>query len=161
MNDLLSQMRDIHTPAAPGFWPPSLLIVMLTLAGIALCAAAVWGLHHHYAERWRRIALGELESIRTRFARPEDFALAAKACNLLLKRSCALIYGTGAAARSGEDWLRVLDRIHGSDIPSRELSHLLETPYAHVRAVEAQNPEPMFQYCDELIRSMRRGQQYD
>lgn len=124
------ELRDIHPPAPPDFWPPApgwwlvaaLLLAMLLVIGRAGWRA--WG-------RWRRqrVILAELARLRAKHAASPALAAAVSA---LLKRVALTRYPrTEVAALTGEAWLRFLDRTGGDGRftagPGRVLA---EAPYA-------------------------------
>ncbi len=117
--DGLQQLRDIHLPDAPGWWPPApgwWLLAALLLAGLAWLG---WRLIRHRRRgrplRWAREAC---EDIHRRWA---DGTIGVRTyvdeTNELIKR--ALIHGLGEdAARpaSGDDWLALLDAHAGETL---------------------------------------------
>ena len=116
--DLLQQLRDIHLPAAPGWWPPAPGWWLLALLGITLLILAIRALqrrmHRQRPLRHARRLYGEL------YAGYRSGAVSAMEylhlSNELLKRT--MIHGLGeAAARKAndEEWLALLDARAGSD----------------------------------------------
>lgn len=114
MNEALKQLRDLHLPAEPGWWPPA-------PGWWLLAAAALWlvswlGLRLY--RRWRRqrpfrTAMTMLDGL-LRDAQQQQLAAPdfAHAVNALLKR--ALIYGarrSDAAPLTGTAWLVYLDQL--------------------------------------------------
>ena len=120
--DPLRQLRGIHLPAEPGWWPPAPGWWLLTALALAALIWAFWAT----AARWRRFG-----PARTARALCRDAYLAAQAGSLspaqylhrineLLKRF--VIHGIPDAAAkplSGDPWLRYLDRRHGQAAFSR------------------------------------------
>lgn len=110
---LLSQLRDIHTPAPVSWWPPA-----PGWWGVALLAllAAAWGLHRMLpwlrSLGYRRAALRELETLRRAFeGRPEQLGPWLRRINVVLRRAAQCAWPEHhAAARSGRAWLELLDR---------------------------------------------------
>jgi len=101
-------LRDIHLPAEPSWWPPA--VGWWVLAALALVAA--W-----YAGRWllkrarrrRRIGLLLAELRRVEQAHPLDqSSQRLTAYSDLLRRACRQ-YAPAALALSGEPWLEFLD----------------------------------------------------
>jgi hypothetical protein len=114
--DLLQQLRDIHVPAEPTWWPPApgWWIIAALLLG-----AAVWGalqLLRAYRNaaptRRARVLLRELyDAYDAGRVSPDEYA---HGCNALLKR--LFVHGLGVdAARPVSDaqWLAMLDRCAG------------------------------------------------
>ena len=120
--DLLQQLRDIHLPTAPGWWPPA---IGWWLLAALLAAALVW-LGIRLVRRWRRfrparaaerLYRGIDEQLRAGAISPAEYAHRA---NELLKRFA--LYGArnqAMATESGDRWLRYLDERYGQMAFSR------------------------------------------
>lgn len=120
--DLLEQLRDIHAPAAPGWWPPAPGWWFLALLAIVLL---VWGGRRLW-RRWRRfqparaakkLHLGLARQLQAQSLSPEAWL---HATNQLLKRLA--VHGLGHSEiipAWGADWLRYLDRRYGQPAFSR------------------------------------------
>jgi hypothetical protein len=114
--DQLQQLRDIHLPETPGWWPPApgwWLVAAALLVGVAwLVWRVVQRRRRGRPLRWARSAY---ENIHRRYAGGEIGARAyLDETNELIKR--ALIHGLGddaARPASGEDWLALLDAYAG------------------------------------------------
>lgn len=141
--DLLNALRDIHEPAAPGFWPPApgwWLLALLLLAGLA------WlGLRAYARQRRRapiRQAVDELAEWQRQAARRQDAGAHADALAALLKRAALSRYPREAVAGlSGDAWLGFLDRTGNTTEFSRGTGRVLgDERYA--RTPELQ-PEPL------------------
>jgi Domain of unknown function (DUF4381) len=119
MNDALQQLRDLHLPAQPGFWPPApgwwlLLALLVTL----LVWLARRGWRYYQRQRPYRSALSALGRL---LHAAEQGTVAqrevADTVNAVLKR--ALIHGAArhdAAALTDTAWLRYLDRLIADDV---------------------------------------------
>ncbi len=116
-DDPLSQLRDIHMPVEPGWWPPApgwwvLAALLLLAAGILL-----WRLvQRHRRNAPRRQALAELAAAKRAY---EDGTLDSREyinrCNALLKRLWVHALGRSElAALNGDAWLAHLDDVAGS-----------------------------------------------
>lgn len=106
--DPLAQLRDIHLPEAVSAWPPApgwwLLAIVLTLL---LLAALRWLRQHYQQKRYRKLALLQLQEIRSLQQQPEHYV---QQLNQLLKRTAlAGKPATEVAALSGDNWLAFLD----------------------------------------------------
>lgn len=128
--DLLQQLRDIHIPADPLWWPPApgwWLLAVATLLGCALAARLVQRYYRRRRpiKRTRRL----YQALHGRLGAGEITAESyVHQSNELLKR--LLIHGLGIrAARpvSNLDWLQMLDEYHGgtafSDGPGQILGN--------------------------------------
>jgi hypothetical protein len=139
--DLLQQLRDIHVPPPPGWWPPApgwwiLGIVLLGILG--LLGRFGWRAWH------RRLPIRRARALHARLvARCEAGELEATAyahaANELLKRLYVHGLGIAAARRAADrDWLVLLDRALGepafSDGPGRILGADRFTPHPAVDA---------------------------
>jgi hypothetical protein len=115
--DLLQQLRDIHMPAEPLWWPGApgwWLLALLVIVGCIFAVRQVWG----YARRRRPIrrARSLYQALHVRLQNGEiPPATYVHESNELLKR--LLIHGLGVhAARPASDraWLYLLDERFGS-----------------------------------------------
>ncbi|MCF7979692.1 MAG: DUF4381 domain-containing protein [Chromatiaceae bacterium] len=106
-------LRDIHLPAEPGFWPPApgWWLLFTLLLGVALWLGRLgWGQYRRLRRRQRILA----EFDRLQRAGLQGPALIA-ALSALLKRVALSRYPrTEVAALTGADWLAFLDRSGGN-----------------------------------------------
>ncbi|MEA1049270.1 DUF4381 domain-containing protein [Lamprobacter modestohalophilus] len=106
-------LRDIHLPAEPGFWPPApgwWLLFTLLLGGALWLGRLGWGQYRRLRRRQRILA--ELDRLQR--AGLQGPALIA-ALSALLKRVALSRYPrTEVAALTGTDWLAFLDRSGGN-----------------------------------------------
>jgi len=99
-------LRDIHLPAAIGWWPPALGWWLL-IGLLVLLTAALWGYRRWRQRRqMRRLALARLEEIRTREGRDLVVALS----RLLRLAALEHFSAEAIAGLQGEAWLEFLDR---------------------------------------------------
>lgn len=112
----MEQLRDIHLPAAVNWWPPApgwwlLLIVVLTI----LITALLWLRNYRRKNRYRRLALQHLHTLRDHWRQQErqqqrDDGALTQAINRLLKQTALAVYPRQrVAALTGADWLLFLD----------------------------------------------------
>ena len=127
----LLELRDIHAPAAPSFWPPAPGWWLVAVLAVLLLIALAWALSRLY-RRWRRrrIALQALLQVR-RSVGDDRRALAAE-LSILLRRVALTRYPRSeVAGLSGVHWLQFLDETGGGGRfvsgPGRALA---EAPYA-------------------------------
>ncbi|MEM7078192.1 MAG: DUF4381 domain-containing protein [Pseudomonadota bacterium] len=117
-NDPLQQLRDIHLPTDPSWWPPApgwwLLLMALAYVVYRLVRYARYR-HQARAPLSRSHVL--LDDLYARHASGELSALAfAHETNEVLKRLLVRGYRAGFAARlSGTRWLTLLDQISVSE----------------------------------------------
>ncbi len=125
------QLRDIHLPAEPGFWPPApgwwilAALLLVLLVWVAWVATRRYRLHR---QRQRILAmLGELEQETGDKATPEKIAQ----ISILLRRLALMRYSRQRVAPlTGKDWLNFLDESGGQGRFSQGPGQVLATgPY--------------------------------
>ncbi len=108
---LAQQLRDIHLPEPPGWWPPAPGWWLLSglLLGAALCLA--WHLRRRWLRQaFRRQGRALVECEYREWLSHGDGQRYAQRVNSVLKRTAMLCYpGAGVAGLSGARWLRFLD----------------------------------------------------
>ncbi len=152
MNDvktLLQQLRDIHEPASISWWPlaSGWYIVIVLLVVVALYA--VW--HILRKRRIRRIALRELDNLKTIFQKNGDKQYTASHLSILLRKVFLSQHTRYAVAGlEGEAWLTFLDHATDStDFTQGEGRVLVSAPYAlHV----GDNLEALFTLVEKTIK---------
>jgi len=113
--DPLSDLADIHLPAAVSAWPPAPLWWFLAALVLAALAAMVAWLYRRWLLRRRmQVALDEITTAQ-QFCQREQNADASLAllhtCNSVLKRVALVHYPeTEVAALHGRPWLSFLDQ---------------------------------------------------
>lgn len=114
-SDAGPELRDIHLPSAPSWWPPApgwWLLAVLLLACLAFVGHRLW---RRLAERrWRRRVLAELDRIAAAHRAGSDPAALVADVSQLLRRASRLLDPNAVAARD-EEWLAFLDRRLGAD----------------------------------------------
>jgi len=128
--DLLAQLKDVHLPLAPGWWPPAPGWWLLALLLLVLLVLLVRRVQRAYRRRRPFVQARRLYAqLHTAYQQgqlsPEQYL---HQSNELLKR--LLIFGAGDnAARSAndEDWLELLDQFSDSKAftrgPGRQLGN--------------------------------------
>lgn len=105
------ELRDIHLPPAPSWWPLAPGWWVLMVLGLLALIAAVWFLlHRHRQHKQRRLLLDELEKLAARHASVGDDAALAAALHQLLRR-VARRHDEAAAKQRGDSWRRTLARV--------------------------------------------------
>jgi hypothetical protein len=138
MNDTGPELRDIHLPADPSWWPPApgwWLLALLCLG--LLVMAAVWIRRRLARRRWRQRVTSELDRIATEYsAEPDALRLSAEVSQLL--RRASRLLDPAAPALRGAAWLEFLDSILGSDDFTNGVGRvLLEGTYQRAANVDA------------------------
>jgi len=157
MNDVPLQnipLRDIHLPEAIGWWPLAIGWWLLPVV-IFLCVFAVYQFlkHKKQAERraYRKMALKELQSIKSAFKDNENSVELIRAISALLRR-IALSYlpREKIASLTGEQWIQQLNQLSSQHVFSHEIGNLLEkAPY--MAQIQFESNE-LIQLCDEWIK---------
>jgi Domain of unknown function (DUF4381) len=111
----LLQLRDIHLPGAPAFWPPAPGWWLVAAASIALLAwvSAVALRRYHIRRRRQRVlaALARLEAGLASERTPESLA---RVSELLRRLALTRFPRQQVAALTGTAWLRFLDASGGN-----------------------------------------------
>jgi hypothetical protein len=113
--DPLSDLADIHLPAAVSAWPPAPLWWLLAALVLAALAAAVAWLYRRWLLRKRmQVALDEITAAQTLWQRAQDAESSLAllhTCNSVLKRVALVHYPESeVAALHGRTWLSFLDQ---------------------------------------------------
>lgn len=130
MSQNLPQLRDIHLPAEPSWWPPAPLWWLLAAAGVVVLVFG-WRRLRRYGRdrRWRRLWLHELDVIGADHARHGDHARTAAAVSQLLRRA-SLVVDARAAALPSARWVEFLRSRKGGDVFAGAVGQaLLLTPW--------------------------------
>lgn len=135
--DPLAALRDIHAPAAPGFWPPAPgWIAVCILAAAAVLAATIVALRRWRAGQPRREALASLRILRARHQAGASAAEVAAELSTLVRRvALARHPREEVAGLTGERWIAWLE----SGLPGLGASArtaLLDAPYARERSFD-------------------------
>ena len=124
------ELRDIHLPADPSWWPPApgwwlLLGIVLGLVAVAVVLLR----RRQRRRRWQARILAELDAIAAhQKSEPDAVRLAAEVSQLL--RRASRLLDAAAPAVHGEAWLRFLDMpLDGTDFSAGVGRVLLEGPY--------------------------------
>ncbi len=108
------ELRPLHLPEPPGFWPPAL--GWWLLAGVALLLVVVIWLLVKYQRRlrYRRAALQELKVLEQSDC--SDSVLLASVSTLLRRAALLAFPASDCAGLQGDEWLKFLDsKLKGED----------------------------------------------
>lgn len=114
------QLRDVHLPAAPGWWPlaPGWWLLIGAVVAVVLVGSAIYFFRRRRLQGWMRLFDQQLQ------AAPAGPARLAAASELL--RRAARRLDRQAAQLQGEAWLGFLDGPKGDDFSSGEGRLLLD-----------------------------------
>ncbi len=121
--DPLADLRDIHLPADPGWWPPApgwWLLAAIALAALVFAAWRIRRIHRHRAPA--RAARRALARILAEYERDADAARATRRISTLLRRYLLARYDRAVVAGlSGARWVDFLGRLAGADRPGLDV----------------------------------------
>ncbi len=151
MSPALAELRDIHLPAEPGWWPPAPgWWLLLAVGALLLAFLAAWCWRRLAQRRYRRQAVRELAALTG--AVPADRQPAR--INALLKRVALVAYpGTPVAGMHGEDWVRFLAG-HAA-LPAADAAALAALGDDLYRPATAAPPSALAQAAERWIRRHR------
>ena len=130
MNPPGPELRDIHLPADPSWWPPApgWWILATLIIGLALWFG-FWLRRRSRRRRWQRQIMSELDRIADDAVLRSDTPRLIAELSQLLRRAGRLIRADAASLR-GKAWLEFLDSMLGTEEFSRGPGRaLLEGPF--------------------------------
>lgn len=109
------QLRDIHLPGAPAFWPPAPGWWLVAAVSVALLAwAGAVALRRYRIHRRRRHILAALASLEREFSNERSPEGLARISELLRRLALIRFPREQVAALTGQAWLRFLDESGGN-----------------------------------------------
>ena len=137
MNPTGPELRDIHVPADPSWWPPAPGWWLLAAIVIAVLAWVILRLRQRMQRRqWRQRVIAELDRITTDASLRADPPRLLGELSQLLRRSARLI-DVAAPSLRGTNWLAFLDQQLGGDEFSRGPGRvLLDGPYQRHTSID-------------------------
>ena len=130
-NNLLSQLRDIHAAASPGWWPPAPgWWVLAALCLFVLALLLRYGYRRWLVLRRRRRLLAALAGIARDFdpaAQPHEYLAG---LNRLFRVVALRAFpGTACVRLQGVEWVRFIQSLMPQGVPTDGLSALATGPY--------------------------------
>jgi hypothetical protein len=152
-------LRDIHLPAAVGWWPPA--PGWWILAGLG--AAGLIALWLRYRSLYReRAALRSLKAIDAALADGEAPTVCVQRISMILRRFAMSVGGAApVAGLTGDRWLRFLDsRWERDEFAEGAGRMLIFGPYAPADRVIADEVVTLNGLCMDWIKAQRREQRH-
>ena len=155
-SDPLQQLKTLHLPPEPSWWPPAIGWWLLILSMIILITWIVFKVVRHY-QTTRPIRHGKLlidklyKEYQEGHISEERFA---HASNQIIKR--VLVPGLGRqeyARLSGDEWLKALDQISGTNRFTQGEGAILGNE--RFRPEPTLAPEDLYNDLQNLIRRIR------
>jgi len=131
MNPQLPELKDIHFPAAPDFWPPALGWWLLLAATLILAYVLFAKTRKYLRIKKNKIAFfNEFAVIEKQLKQSPNKSLIAE-MNVLLRRAALVAYPNNqVASLTGSDWLHFLDESGKTTDFSRGAGRILiDAPY--------------------------------
>lgn len=123
------ELRDIHVPADPSWWPPAPGWWLLSVLVVVVLFAAVLAWRHlRRRARARRLVWQELEACRLRHDSDADDMRLATGLHQLLRR-VARVHDPAAIHQQGEAWRATLQRVPVAPGVLRQLAALEQAMY--------------------------------
>lgn len=152
MNPTLLDLKDIHEPAAIGWWPPAIGWWILAVAIPVLIVLSVW----LYKRLTRKTALKTARKILVQIKQDGNADNLQKLCELsVLVRRVAISVSprTAAAGLIGRDWLEFLDRsVKGAPFSEGIGRLLTDAPYRNTPPTE-QEISQLIDLCENWLKA--------
>jgi len=148
-------LRDIHLPAAIGWWPPApgwwLVLAALVVAG----GIAAWRYRARFMER---AAINALVRVRRALENGDAPVTCVQRISMVVRRfAMSLGGGFPVAGLTGDQWLRFLDsgwdRKAFAEGPGRLIIY---GPYAPPDRIDRDDVQTLNELCIEWVRNQRR-----
>jgi hypothetical protein len=152
-------LRDIHLPAAVGWWPPA--PGWWVLGALVLAAAIAYGAYYYLA-RHRRVALRALQRVRSALEQGAEPVACLQSVSTVLRRFAMTTVAPDRAGVPtpdvpgliGEAWLKYLDsRWNRAGFASASGRRLLAAPYARPNSIERTAALELTALCVDWLSS--------
>jgi len=153
------ELRDIHLPDSSLWWPPApgwwLSLLLIVLLAILLPRLLSWYRH----KPLRRLSLEELTRIRQAYKQGQSKKAVLDEVAGLLRRVTISYYGRNvAAAATGTDWLRQLQRLSPqTGFSEQQLELLVRERYRPHCEFDI---EPLLQGCESWLHALPRSRNH-
>ncbi len=147
-------LRDIHLPAAIGWWPPAPGWWALMACALIAAAVALW----RYRSRFReRAALIALRGVQASLDRGDSVTACVQRISTVLRRF-AMSVGAGmpVAGLTGDAWLRYLDsRWENDDFAGGAGRLIVYGPYAPPDRIDREDVRALNALCIAWVTAQR------
>jgi hypothetical protein len=156
----LEQLRDLHTPPPPGFWPPApgwwlIAVLLVLMAGLGIFALV----RHRRRNRYRRAALAELAEIRAHLDTDPPGDTVARLLALVRRTALTARADTPLRSLPARELLTAIDAIDGGRLAKRTtLEDLVQSQYRSTANIAAGDAGELAKAVDHWIRRHRREQ---
>ena len=153
MNQL--ELRDIHLPEGPLWWPPApgWWLLLATLVILIIIAPRLYRLARHRSMKKR--AIRAFSQIKMRFQDDRDQRQLLADLSSLLRRSMMAYQGRRqTAALTGDAWVRQLTELVGESCFSEEQQRLLSCGQ-YAREIQIDH-DAMLESCQRWIKALPR-----
>lgn len=149
-------LRDIHLPAAVGWWPPA--VGWWLLFGLVLVCAVWLGWRYHLQFR-QRAALRGLRAVARTLAAGGAPVDCMQRISIILRRfAMSVASDARVAGLTGEAWLGFLDsRWSREEFTNGSGRVLVFGPYARPDRVSATDVSALNQLCMDWVQAQRSG----
>lgn len=148
--ELLAQLRDVHLPEDPGWWPPAIgwWLLALLLTVVLVAALFLWRRWRH--NTWRRAALKEHHRLLSADASVDTV----RALSVLMRRVALRVEPRqSVASATDQQWLQTLDGIGHTRGYTEGVGRLLTVwPYRNITTVPADELAALFRLTRSTIQ---------
>lgn len=148
---ILAQLRDVHIPEAPGWWPPAVgwWLIFFAVVIPASIFAHRWLKHRRQNQCPAWHALNALDDLWDEYESERDASRTVQQISALMRRTAmSLDKRAEVAALTGDAWLEWLDRHAPGKLFTDSGRPLAEAPYRRASPAEV---ESLFEACETWL----------
>ena len=154
--NLIAQLRDIHTPEVSGLPAPGWWIVAIAVLLVAV--AVYFQVRRHQRKGWQREARAELHRLRSQMGAATVSESLSGVSRLVRRVALAARPRANVASLQGDAWLAALDDICGKSLFSNGFGQLLEqAPYQPAPQLSDNDLEALMDVVAQLIDAAEVG----
>lgn len=132
---LLAQMKDVRLPEPVSWWPLALgwwIVAALVLLSLGAAAYFLW--RRYRQNRYRQVAMAELNTYYQQWESESNDQLYLRSANSLLKR-VTRIFSPNSVAQFSDEWVDTLDQFNQTEFSAESRYALAHQCYqAHIDA---------------------------